>query len=73
MTEQKPVIINLCPTGMIPRKKQNPQVPISPKEVVADVKRCYELGFSMVHLHARDAQEDPTWRPEPFKEMIANR
>ncbi|PHN00818.1 BKACE family enzyme [Flavilitoribacter nigricans] len=71
MDQSEKLIINLCPTGMVPRKKDNPFLPISPKEIAADVRRCYELGVSMVHLHARDQQEDPTWSPDRFEEIIA--
>ena len=64
------LIVNLCPTGMIPKKKDSPEVPISPKEIALDVKRCYELGLSIVHLHARDEEENATWHPEKFTEII---
>lgn len=70
MDQSEKLIINLCPTGMVPRKKDNPFLPISPKEIAADVRRCYEMGVSMVHLHARDEQEDPTWSPDRFEEII---
>lgn len=70
MDQSTKLIINLCPTGMVPRKKDNPYLPVSPVEIAADVRRCYELGVSMVHLHARDEQEDPTWSPERFEEII---
>ena len=29
---------------MVPTKEKVPNVPISPKEIALDVKRCYELG-----------------------------
>jgi len=56
---------------MIPRKETCPFVPISVKEIVMDVKRCYELGVSMVHIHARDADQAPTWRSEVYAEIIS--
>jgi 3-keto-5-aminohexanoate cleavage enzyme len=63
------VIINLCPTGMVPRRAKVPQVPISPQEIAEDVRRCHEAGASMVHLHAREDDEAPTWRGERFAEI----
>jgi uncharacterized protein (DUF849 family) len=63
------IIVNLCPTGMVPRRAKVPAVPISPKEIAADVRRCREAGASMVHLHARDDDEEPTWRAERFQEI----
>jgi 3-keto-5-aminohexanoate cleavage enzyme len=65
------VIINLCPTGMVPRKAKVPAVPTTPAEIAADVRRCRDAGAAIVHLHARDADEDPTWRPEAFAEVCA--
>ncbi|WAZ19630.1 3-keto-5-aminohexanoate cleavage protein [Streptomyces cinnabarinus] len=63
------LIVNLCPTGMIPRRAKVPAVPVEPAEIAADVRRCRDAGASMVHLHARDADEEPTWRPERFQEI----
>jgi len=65
------LIVNLCPTGMVPRKETCPEIPISPDEIALDVKRCYELGVSMVHLHARNSDQSPTWKSETFSEIIA--
>lgn len=63
------LIVNLCPTGMIPRRAKVPAVPVEPAEIAADVRRCRDAGASMVHLHARDSDEEPTWRPERFQEI----
>jgi len=70
ITNPAPLIINLCPTGMIPTKSTSPHVPITPKEIALDVKRCYELGICMVHIHARDENENPVWEPKYFQEII---
>jgi uncharacterized protein (DUF849 family) len=63
------IIVNLCPTGMVPRRAKVPAVPITPKEIAADVRRCRDAGAAMVHLHARDDDEEPTWRAERFQEI----
>lgn len=63
------LIVNLCPTGMIPRRAKVPAVPVTPEEIAADVRRCRDAGASLVHLHARDDDEEPTWRPERFQEI----
>lgn len=62
-------ILNICPTGMIPRKAKVPAVPVTPSEIAADVRRCRDAGASMVHLHARADDEEPTWSPERFQEI----
>ncbi|AOH85689.1 hypothetical protein AWL63_18840 [Sphingomonas panacis] len=55
---------------MIPVRAQVPAVPITPKEIGLDVGRCYDAGAAMVHLHAREDDESPTWRGERFEEII---
>ncbi|MFD8236335.1 3-keto-5-aminohexanoate cleavage protein [Streptomyces sp. NPDC059696] len=69
MSPADSVIINLCPTGMIPRKDKVPHVPTTPEEIAKDVKRCFEAGASMVHLHARGEDEEPTWHAEKFDDI----
>src|SRR4051812_4034354 len=58
MTDE--LIINLAPTGMVPTRADTPHVPLTPDEVAADVRRCADLGASIVHLHPRDADGVPT-------------
>jgi len=50
------IIINFTPTGMIPKKMDTPYVPITSEEIIQDVKTAWELGVSMVHLHARNSE-----------------
>jgi 3-keto-5-aminohexanoate cleavage enzyme len=65
------LIINFTPTGMIPTKADNRHVPITPREIIDDVKQAYELGISMVHLHARDREsQQPTYKKEVYAEII---
>jgi uncharacterized protein (DUF849 family) len=66
------IIVNFAPTGLIPRKKDNPYVPIAPSEIIQDVKRACKLGITMVHLHARNSEtEDPTYKKEIYAEIIS--
>jgi uncharacterized protein (DUF849 family) len=64
------LLLNFCPTGMIPTREMTPHVPLSPEEVIEDACGALELGAAIVHLHARDAAGRPTWRPEPYERMI---
>ncbi len=66
-----PLIVNLCPTGMVPRTRDAPALPVTPAAIAADAARCRDAGASIVHLHARDDDEEPTWRPERFAEVVA--
>jgi uncharacterized protein (DUF849 family) len=67
----KKLIVNLAPTGMIPTKDMTPHVPVSSEEIVKDILQCSRLGVSMVHVHARDSEGVPTYRPEIFQDIIA--
>ena len=64
------LIVNFCPTGMIPTKAMTPHVPITPAEVIDDACRALELGVAIVHLHAREADGTATYKGEIYEEMI---
>ena len=70
LTPYPELIVNFCPTGMIPTKAMTPHVPISPAEVIDDACRALELGVAIVHLHARELDGTPTYRGELYEEMI---
>lgn len=65
-----PLIINAAITGMVPTKKDTPHVPIHPQEIIADAKRCRDAGATIIHLHARDEDESPTYKKEVFAEIF---
>jgi len=64
------LIINVCLTGIVPTKDVNPYVPITPKEIAQDARKVYDLGASMVHIHARDKDGQPSSKKEIYKEII---
>ncbi|MEK6258588.1 MAG: 3-keto-5-aminohexanoate cleavage protein [Planctomycetota bacterium] len=66
-----PLIINAALTGMVPTRRDNPHVPISPREIIADAKRCRDAGATIVHLHARENDESPSYRREIYAEIFA--
>lgn len=63
-------IINFTPTGLIPTKDMVPHVPVSPEEIIKEVLEAREYGVSIVHIHAREKNGEPTWRKEVYKEII---
>ena len=65
-----PLIINLAPTGMVPMPRDNAHVPVTTHAIGRDVAACRTLGAAIVHLHARDADGLPTWRPDAYREVI---
>lgn len=65
------VVVNFVPTGMIPTKEMTPHVPVSINEIVDDVHQAYELGITMVHLHARDPETgEPTYHEDVYGRII---
>ncbi|MGE8163352.1 3-keto-5-aminohexanoate cleavage protein [Paraburkholderia sp. NPDC080076] len=54
----EPCIISVAITGSVPRKKDNPAVPITISEQIESTHEAYEAGASLVHLHVRDEQEN---------------
>ena len=66
----EPLIINLALTGMVPRRADNPHVPLTAAEIVADVERCFAAGARVFHIHARDADENPASERRLYAEII---
>jgi 3-keto-5-aminohexanoate cleavage enzyme len=55
-----PTIITVAPTGPIATKDDNPTLPTQPEEIADEVRRAYEAGASVAHVHLRDEQDRPT-------------
>jgi 3-keto-5-aminohexanoate cleavage enzyme len=64
------LIITVAPTGSVPRKKDTPYLPISPDEIAETAYLCEQEGASIIHIHCRDANEEPTSDYAIFKETV---
>ena len=53
------LIITDAPTGNVPTKEMNPSLPVTAEEIAETAVRCRQAGASLIHVHARDAMEDP--------------
>jgi 3-keto-5-aminohexanoate cleavage enzyme len=62
-----PVVIAVAITGSVPRKKDNPAVPIAPAEQIESTHEAFEAGASLVHIHVRNDDETPSSDPERFR------
>jgi 3-keto-5-aminohexanoate cleavage enzyme len=62
----QPVIITAAITGALPRKKDNPAVPVTPEEQIESTHEAFEAGASLVHVHVRNPDESPSSDPELF-------
>lgn len=55
---------------MVPTKTLTPYVPVSPAEIIEQTHEAWELGITIVHLHARQEDEKPTWKPEIYRDIF---
>jgi uncharacterized protein (DUF849 family) len=65
-----PCIISVAITGSLPRKRDNPAVPITVAEQIESTHAAYEAGATLVHLHVRNDDESPTSAPERFAQVL---
>jgi uncharacterized protein (DUF849 family) len=65
-TSMNPVVIAVAITGSVPRKKDNPAVPVTPAEQVESTHEAYEAGATLVHIHVRNDDESPSSDPQRF-------
>lgn len=70
MTPYPPLIINVCLTGMIPRKSMTRFVPETVEEIIEDAIKAYDAGARIVHIHARDEDGMPTPEVRYYDEII---
>lgn len=63
-------LLNVCLTGMVGRRAHSPHLPLTVDEIARDAEACLALGASMLHVHARDEDEEPDWRPESYQEIV---
>lgn len=65
----RPVVITVAITGAVPRKADNPAVPITPAEQIASTREAYEAGATLAHIHVRHDDETSSSDPARFQEV----
>ncbi|MEQ8372349.1 MAG: 3-keto-5-aminohexanoate cleavage protein [Roseibium aggregatum] len=65
----KPCIICVAITGSLPKKENNPAVPITVTEQVESTQAAFEAGATIVHAHVRNDDETPSSDPEKFAQL----
>ena len=66
MTMDKPVVISVAITGSVPRKKDNPAVPVTVAEQIESTHEAFEAGATLVHIHVRNDDESSSSDPAKF-------
>lgn len=61
------LIITAALTGAEVTKDIQPNLPVSPDEIAEAAYECYKAGASIVHVHARDEQGNPTQDYDVYK------
>lgn len=64
------LIITVAPTGSVPRKERTPYLPVTPEEIADAAYLCEQEGASVIHVHCRDADENPTSDYATFRETV---
>ena len=65
-----PCIICVAITGSLPRKENNPAVPITIAEQVESAQAAVEAGASIIHAHVRNDDQTPTSDPDRFAQLL---
>jgi len=65
-----PCVITVAITGSLPKKKDNPAVPISVAEQIESTQEAFEAGATLVHLHVREDDGTPSSSPDRFAQVL---
>ena len=65
----QPVIITVAITGAVPKKADNPAVPVTPAEQIESTHEAFEAGASLVHIHVRNPDQSSGSSPELFAKV----
>jgi 3-keto-5-aminohexanoate cleavage enzyme len=65
-TMTTPCIICVAITGSLPRKADNPAVPVTITEQIESTHAAFEAGATIAHCHVRNDDETPSSDPEKF-------
>jgi 3-keto-5-aminohexanoate cleavage enzyme len=63
------VVISAALTGVLANRDQCPAIPYTPAEIAAEARRAYEEGAAIAHIHAREDDGSPSFRPERYQEI----
>jgi 3-keto-5-aminohexanoate cleavage enzyme len=66
----RPCIITVAITGSVPRKENNPSIPITVAEQVESTQAAFEAGAAIAHVHVRNDDQSPTSDPARFAALL---
>src|SRR3954469_857993 len=65
----RPVVIAVAITGSVPRKKDNPALPVTPAEQIESTHEAFEAGATLAHIHVRNPDESSSSDPKLFAQV----
>jgi uncharacterized protein (DUF849 family) len=65
----RPCIITVAITGSVPRKENNPAVPITVSEQIESTHEAFEAGAALVHVQVRQVDHYTKSNPDRFAEF----
>jgi len=66
----EPLMITAALVGAELSRKEQPHLPLSPEEITAQGLEAVKAGASILHLHVRNPEGNPTCNEKIFKETI---
>jgi len=66
----QPVMITAAIVGAELTRDQQPNLPISPEEIISTSVECYKAGAAIIHIHVRDAEGNSTQDAAIFREVV---
>ena len=67
---KNPCIICVAITGSVPKKEDNPSVPITVSEQIESTQECFEAGATIAHCHVRNDDQTTTSDPKRFQLLL---
>lgn len=65
-----PVVITVAITGSVPKKENNPAVPITVTEQIESTHAAFEAGATLAHCHVRNDDGSTTSDPGKFADLL---
>ncbi len=60
------VVITCAMSGVIANRNQCPAIPYTVAEYAAEARRAFDAGAAVVHIHAREDDGSPSYRPDRY-------
>ncbi|MBZ0274465.1 3-keto-5-aminohexanoate cleavage protein [bacterium] len=60
------VVITCAMSGVIANRSQCPAIPYTVEEYAAEARRAWDAGAAVLHIHAREDDGSPSYRPERY-------